>query len=310
MTSSTRVTTDFSARSTAADVIHGTDLTGHRAVVTGATSGIGIETARALASAGAEVTLAVRDTVAGRRTADDITATTGTQQIHVTALDLSDPASVGAFVTAWDGPLHILVNNAGVLTTTERRTPQGWELQFATNHLGHFALTTGLHPALAAAGGARVVSLSSNGHLDAPLDLDDIHFRKRPYDAMRAYGRSKTATALFAVEAQRRWATDGITTNTANPGAVMTNLARDYSAEQLAAAAAHYEFKTPEEGAATSILLATAPSLEGIGGRYFEDCQEAERHTPDRPFHGVADHALDPEQARRLWQVSLDALAA
>jgi NAD(P)-dependent dehydrogenase (short-subunit alcohol dehydrogenase family) len=309
MNPTTRITTDFSAQSTAAEVVHGTDLTGRRAVVTGATSGIGVETARALASAGADVTLAVRDTEAGQRTADDLTAGTGNTKIHVARLDLADPASVGAFVTAWDGPLHILINNAGVLTTTEKRTPEGWELQFATNHLGHFALATGLHPALAAAGGARVVSLSSNGHLEAPLDLDDLDFRKRPYDALKAYGRSKTATALFAVEAQRRWAADGITTNTANPGAVMTNLARDYSPEDLAAAAANFEFKTPEQGAATSVLLATAASLEGIGGRYFEDCEEAEPHTPARPFYGVADHALDPEQAGRLWRESLATLA-
>src|ERR1700730_4763757 len=158
MTLSTRITTPFSAGSTAAEPIAGIDLTGRRTVVTGGASGIGVETARALAAAGAEVTLAVRNLDAGRRTDADITATTGHGRVRVAALDLSDQASVASFVAAWDEPLHILVNNAGVMASPEARTPEGWELQFATNHLGHFALTTGLHRWLAAAGGSRVVS--------------------------------------------------------------------------------------------------------------------------------------------------------
>lgn len=190
---STRITTPFGATSTAAEVVAGVDLGGRRAIVTGGASGIGVETARALAGAGAEVTLAVRDLAAGTRTAEDIVASTGNKHIHVAHLDLADPASATAFAAAWEGPLHLLVNNAGVMASPLTRTPHGWELQFATNHLGHFALTTGLHRALAAAGGARVVSVSSAGHLNSPVVFDDIHFERRPYDPWQAYGQSKTA---------------------------------------------------------------------------------------------------------------------
>ncbi|MEV7988724.1 SDR family NAD(P)-dependent oxidoreductase [Micromonospora sp. NPDC085948] len=303
--SATRLTTPFHARSTASDVVAGVDLSGQRAVVTGASSGIGVETARALASAGAEVTLAVRDIRAGERTAQDIG---DGASIRVVPLDLSDQRSIAAFVAAWAGPLHILVNNAGVSATPETRTPEGWELQFATNHLGHFTLTTGLHRALAAAGRARVVSLSSIAHVQAPMVFEDVNFRARPYDRLLAYGESKTATALFAVEANRRWADDGITVNAANPGAVATNLGRHLTEEDYAGLPA-FDFKTPEQGAATSVLLAAWPQLDGVGGRYFEDCDQAARHRPETPLQGVADHATDPVAAARLWQVSLDLLA-
>jgi NAD(P)-dependent dehydrogenase (short-subunit alcohol dehydrogenase family) len=310
MTEPTLITTPFTAESTAAEVADGVDLSGRRAVVTGGSSGIGVETARALAGAGAEVTLAVRDVEAGERVAEDIRATTGNERVHVAPLDLSDQRSVAAFAGAWDGPLHILVNNAGVMNTPELRTPEGWELQFATNHLGHFALSTGLHPALAAAGRARVVSLSSAGHLRAGIDFDDVHFRTRAYEPVIAYGQSKTANALFAVEAQRRWAGDGITVNAAHPGAILTNLTRHMSQEELdRAVASGYVFKTPQQGAATSVLLATWPPLDGVGGRYFEDCDQAQPHVPG-VHRGVAAHALDPEAAARLWQASLDMIAA
>ncbi|MFD5783171.1 SDR family NAD(P)-dependent oxidoreductase [Streptomyces sp. NPDC126933] len=301
----------FNARTTAAEVVAGIDLTGHRAVVTGAASGIGVETARALAAAGAEVTLAVRSVEAGERTAEDISATTGNKHVLVAPLDLADQASVAAFTAAWDGPLHILVNNAGVMMTPETRTPEGWELQFATNHLGHFALATGLHPALAAAGRARVVALSSIAHLRNPVDFDDIHFRVRAYDPRVAYAQSKTATVLFAVEGNRRWAGDGITVNAAHPGAILSNLTRHLSPAELdrTVATGGYVFKTPQQGAATSVLLAVSPRLEGVGGRYFEDCDEARRHAPGASG-GVADHALDPDAAARLWQVSLDMIAS
>ncbi|MFE7126686.1 SDR family NAD(P)-dependent oxidoreductase [Streptomyces sp. NPDC057617] len=311
MTEPTRITTPFDAKSTAAEVIAGIDLTGRRAIVTGASSGIGVETARALAGAGAEVTLAVRNTAAGKEAAEDIAATTGARNVQVAPLDLADQRSVAAFTTGWEGPLHILVNNAGVMYTPETRTPEGWELQFATNHLGHFALTTGLRPALLGAGRARVVSLSSVGHIGSPVDFDDIHFRTRPYDPQTAYAQSKTANALFAVEANRRWADDGITVNAVHPGAILSNLTRHMDQEQLQSAitGGAYVFKTPGQGAATSVLVATSPQLEGMGGRYFEDCHEAPRHVPSGPRTGVAPHALDPEAAARLWQVSLDLIA-
>ncbi|MBM9510164.1 SDR family NAD(P)-dependent oxidoreductase [Actinacidiphila acididurans] len=313
MTSSTRITTPFDRDSTAAEVVAGIDLTGRRAVVTGGASGIGIETARALAGAGAEVTLAVRNERAGHEVAADITATTGNERIAVAPLDLSDQGSVAAFVQAWRGPLHILVNNAGVMASPEARTPQGWELQFATNHLGHFALATGLHPALAAAGNARVVSVSSSAHLRSGVVFEDIHFRERQYEPWLAYGQSKTANVLFAVEATKRWAADGITVNALMPGAIRTNLQRHVTEEELNRLRAQSGgtatfWKSPEQGAATSVLAAVSPLLAGVGGRYLEDCQEAEENRPPTRF-GVAAHALDPEAAARLWQVSLDTLA-
>ena len=310
MPATTPVTTPFTAESTAADIVAGVDLTGRRAIVTGAASGIGIETARALAGAGAQVTLAVRDLDAGARVAGRISATTGNAGVRVAALDLADRASVAAFTAAWDGPLHILVNNAGVMACPLTRTPEGWELQFATNHLGHFALATGLRPALAAAGGARVVAVSSRAHQRADVDFDDIHFRARPYDPWIGYGQSKTANVLFAVEANRRWSADGITVNAAHPGAVRSNLTRHMDRDEVDRALAAVEMiKTPEQGAATSVLLAAWPGLDGVGGRYFEDCAQA---GPARPGdrRGVAAYALDPEAAALLWEVSARALAS
>jgi len=308
-----RISTPFDAESTAAEVIAGVDLTGRRAVVTGGASGIGIETARALAGAGAEVTIAVRNLEAGQSTAADITASTGNNRVLVAPLDLADRASVAAFVDAWDGPVHILVNNAGVMGSLLTRTPEGWEMQFATNHLGHFALTTGLHKALASAGDARVVVVSSSAHHRSPVVFDDIHFERREYELWSAYGQSKTANVLFAVEATKRWADDGITANALMPGGIRTKLQRyvsDADLDRLRAAAGGetMKWKTPEQGAATSILCATSPLLDGIGGRYFEDCHEAEVGVLSAR-HGVAAYALDGEAAGRLWNVSEKMLA-
>ncbi len=307
-----RITTPFNAESTAAEVIAGIDLAGRRAIVTGGASGIGIETSRALAGAGAEVTLAVRNLDVGERTAADITASTGNKRVLVAPLDLAEQSSVAAFAAGWEGPLHILVNNAGIMASPLMRTPQGWEMQFATNHLGHFALATGLHRALAAAGGARVVSVSSSAHHRSPVVFDDIHFERRPYEPWPAYGQSKTANVLFAVEATRRWAGDGITANALMPGGIRTALQRYVSDEELeqmraAAGGAALKWKTPEQGAATSVLVATSPLLDGIGGRYFEDCNEAEAGKLSAR-NGVAAYALDPEAAARLWQVSVTTL--
>jgi NAD(P)-dependent dehydrogenase (short-subunit alcohol dehydrogenase family) len=307
----TRITTPFGFDSTAVEVVAGIDLSGKRTIVTGGSSGIGVETARALARAGADVTLAVRDPDAGDRTAVDITATTGNTAVHVGRLDLADQGSVAAFVADWRGSLHLLVNNAGVMALPELQlTPEGWEMQFATNHLGHFALARGLHDALASTGDARIVSLSSRGHLRSPVIFDDLNFTSRPYDPLLAYGQSKTANVLFAVEATRRWTDDGITANAVHPGAIAaTNLSRHMDPEALARvrASGAYRYKTPEQGAATSVLVATAPQLEGIGGRYFEDCNEAvvvDPQNTEDPDHGVAPYALDSDNAERLWDIS------
>jgi NAD(P)-dependent dehydrogenase (short-subunit alcohol dehydrogenase family) len=307
------IATPFDASSTAAEVIAGVDLSGKRAIVTGASSGIGVETARALAGAGAAVTLAVRDTEAGKRVAADITAETGNDAVMVGALELADLTSVQAFVAAWSGPLDILVNNAGVMAIQElTMSVSGHEIQFATNHLGHFALALGLHRALAAAGSARIVSVSSAGHLRCPVVFDDIDYAFRDYDPFGAYGQSKTANVLFAVEATRRWAADGIVANALMPGAIFTQLGRHVDMGKAAAAMrGQRAIKTVEQGAATSVLLAASPLLDGVGGRYFEDCNEAvqvtRRGAPGSG--GVAPYALDPANAERLWDISLRMVA-
>jgi NAD(P)-dependent dehydrogenase (short-subunit alcohol dehydrogenase family) len=307
------ITTPFGFSSTAAEVIAGVDLSGKRAVVTGASSGIGVETARALAGAGAAVTLAVRNAEAGERVVADIRASTGNDAVTVGTLELADLASVRTFVASWDGPLDILVNNAGVMAIQElTMSTSGHEMQFATNHLGHIALALRLHDALAAAGSARVVSVSSGGHLRSPVVFDDIDYAFRDYDPFGAYGQSKTANVLFAVEATRRWASDGILANALMPGGIATPLQRHlpshYAADALEAfRAAGTDFKTVEQGAATSVLLAASPLVDGVGGRYFENCNEAvrvdRRGGPGKG--GVAPYALDPANAERLWELSL-----
>jgi NAD(P)-dependent dehydrogenase (short-subunit alcohol dehydrogenase family) len=312
MKTTDRITTPFDATSTAAEVAAGIDLTGKRAIVTGASSGIGIETARVLALAGADVTLAVRNTAAGQDVAAKINAEAGAERARVAELELAHLASVQAFASLWGNqPLHLLINNAGIMAPPFALLASGWEQQFGTNHLGHFALATALRPSLAAAQGARVVSLSSRGHQYSPVIFDDINFERREYEPFLGYGQSKTANILFAVEANRRWADDGIYTNALHPGAIETNLARhlDPSFMRDLAAQPNVTFKNIEQGAATSVLLATSPLLEGIGGRYFEDCNQAIPHPGGDSRLGVKDYALDPEAAQRLWELSETAVA-
>ncbi len=302
-----RISTEFGFRSTAAEVIAGIDMSGKRVVVTGGASGIGIPTAAALAGAGAEVTLAVRNVEAAMPVAAEIARKAGGAPVLVEKLDLADQASVAAFISRWHGPLHVLVNNAGVMALPEQRTAEGWEMQLATNHLGHFVLANGLRRALAEARGARIVSVSSSAHQLSPVVFDDLHFRFRAYDPMLSYGQSKTANILFPVEATKRWAGDGITANSLTPGAIATNLQR-YRGGMSTPPELR---KTVEEGAATSVFAATSPLLEGVGGRYFVDCNEAEvvqQRTGDTT--GVAPYALDAGNAERLWEVSRAMTAA
>lgn len=310
-----RITTPFDSDTTDDEVLAGLDLTGRRVVVTGASSGLGIETARALASVGAEVTLAVRNMAAGEQAAAAILRHTANAAVAVHPLELTDRASVSAFVASWQGPLHVLVQNAGVSGMPERRTPEGWEYNFATNYLGHFALALGLHDALAAARSPRIVALSSCSHALSPgaIQFDDIHFQHRAYAAPSAYAQSKTANILFAVEATRRWAGDGIMVNAVHPGGVKTNLQRYLNDETLTDAGReamrNWPWRTVEQGAANSVLAAASPLLEGIGGRYFENCNEALLRDPNNPttdvdHAGVAAYAIDPDAAARLWDVS------
>lgn len=315
------IATQFTGSSTAEEVLEGVDLTGVRAIVTGASSGIGLETARALTTAGAQVTLAVRNSSAGNAAAATIEQSTGKVRPRVVRLDLADLVTVGRFVEAWEGPLHLLVNNAGLVAGGLERTAEGWELQWATNHIGHFALATGMHDALALGAaevdGARIVSLSSTAHMRSDVDFDDLHFERREYDPQIAYAQSKTANSLFAVEATRRWARDGIVANAVNPGGVATGLQRNFTIQQresldAAEAAGVFTYKTIEQGAATSIVAAVAWQFAHTGGHYLDDGQEAytvpnNAELAQHP-HAVKEWALDPAAAERLWTVSSDLL--
>jgi NAD(P)-dependent dehydrogenase (short-subunit alcohol dehydrogenase family) len=306
-------TTPFGAETTALEVIDGVDLSGKRAVVTGGASGIGVETVRALAQAGAAVTIAARKVDVAEALAAEIRSSTGNERVDFAALELTDRDSIDAFAGAWDGPLDILVDNAGVMALQELTlSPDGHELQFATNHLGHFRLALGLHDALAAASaGARIVSLSSRAHLSSPVVFDDIDFAFRPYSPELAYAQSKTANVLFAVEAARRWADDGIVANAVHPGPILeTGLARHMDQERLKKMvdSGAYTFKTTAQGAATSVLAAASPLLDGITGIYLEDCNQAPlvSRAPEGTAGGVAPYALDPANAERLWSLSVD----
>jgi NAD(P)-dependent dehydrogenase (short-subunit alcohol dehydrogenase family) len=298
----------FTRASTADEVSHGVDLSGRRAVVTGGASGIGIETARTLARRGADVTIAARRLDVAALAAEDIKTDTGNPDVHVAHVELTDHRSVAAFAETWVGPLDLLINNAGVMRIAElSRNEDGREMQFATNHLGHFGLTVRLHHALAkAADGARVVNVSSSGHLFSPVVFDDIDYRFRPYDALGAYGQSKTAQILFAVGISQRWEHEGIYANAVNPGAIATGLQRHVGG---VLATPIDQQKDVRQGASTSVFVATSPLLDGIGGRYFNDNVEAmpvdERPTdPNVLPTTVARYALDPDAADRLWDVS------
>jgi NAD(P)-dependent dehydrogenase (short-subunit alcohol dehydrogenase family) len=300
----------------AKDVVADIDLGGRTAIVTGGATGIGIETARALALAGADVMLAVRNLEAGEAAAADINASIGDDRVIVGKLDLSDLASVAAFVTAWgDQPLNILVNNAGVMACPLAYTTDGLEMQVGTNHFGHFLLGVGLARALMngeeEGRTARVVSLSSIGHRRSGVNFDDIHYRERAYDKWEAYGQAKTANALFAVGFHRRFADLGVTANAVMPGGIMTPLQRHLPQEEMVAMGwmdadgnVRAGFKTPSQGASTSVWAAVGPELEGVGGLYLENCGQAPPFDKANPMVGVMPHALDPEAADRLWAVS------
>ncbi|MCB4771667.1 SDR family NAD(P)-dependent oxidoreductase [Ancylobacter sp. Lp-2] len=305
----------FGPRSTARQVLAGLDLAGRRALVTGGHSGLGLETTRALAAAGAEVVVAARQPEVARRALADLPG------VAVEALDLADLVSVRACagrLLASGEPLDLMINNAGIMACPETRVGPGWEAQFATNHLGPFVLTNLLWPALAAgagvAGGARVVCVSSAGHHQSAMRWDDVQFRDG-YDKWRAYGQSKTANALFAVHLDRLGREHGIRAFSLHPGKIFTPLQRHLAREEMVAAGwldetgalADPSFKTPEQGAATAVWAATSPRLEGLGGLYCEDCDVAVRAEEARePFVGVCAHAADEGEAARLWALSAE----
>jgi NAD(P)-dependent dehydrogenase (short-subunit alcohol dehydrogenase family) len=310
-----RITSEFGARSTAREVAAGHDLSGVSAIVTGAASGIGVETARALAEQGADVLLAVRNTEAGQTIADEINGA-GKGKASVGRLDLSDLSSVAAFAGSWgDKPLNILINNAGVMACPLAYTAQDLEMQIGTNHFGHYLLSVLLARALMNGSetgrASRLVSLSSIGHRRGGVVFDDIHYRSRPYDKWESYGQAKTANALFAVGFHDRFADLGVSANSVMPGGIRTPLQRHLTDEEMRAfgwideqGRVNERFKSPEQGAATSVWAALAPELEGVGGLYLENCAQALPWTESNPFEGVMPHALDPESAERLWIVS------
>jgi NAD(P)-dependent dehydrogenase (short-subunit alcohol dehydrogenase family) len=313
------MTRRFDAQSTADQVLDGIDLTGKVAIVTGASGGLGAETARALAARGAEVTLTARDTAKAEGVAETIRAAHPGAKLEVRELALDHPESVRAFAKGWlsdHRALHLLLNNAGVMACPLARTAEGWEQQFATNHLGHFLLTGLLKPALQAGAPARVVNTSSGGHRFSGVVFEDIHFEKRPYDKWASYGQAKTANVLHAVEIDRRWADSGVRAFGVHPGMIMTELGRHLVKEDIEllqarakdrASSGLSSRKTPPQGAATQCWAATAPELEGQGGLYLEDCQISGT-TPPAGSLGAEGWALDPEAAARLWTVSEEML--
>lgn len=301
------INSGFGLRSTARDVLEGIDLGGKTALVTGGYSGLGLETVRALANAGARVVVAARrpDIAAGA-----LREVAG--KVEIGELDLSDSASIDAFGAAFLGPLHILINNAAIMANPLTRDSRGYESQFATNHLGHFQLVGRLWGALVKANGARVVSLSSIGHRICGVSLDDPNFETTPYDKWQSYGRAKSANSLFAVGLDRRGKEHGIAAFGVHPGGIMTNLQRFLPLEEQIAMGwidaegnVNKLFKTPEQGAATSVWCATSPKLDGIGGVYCEDCNIAKPWVQgDVAYSGVHAHAINPQIAEDLWVLS------
>jgi NAD(P)-dependent dehydrogenase (short-subunit alcohol dehydrogenase family) len=329
----------FGAASTAAEVIQGCDLGGKIAVVTGGYSGIGLETVRALRSAGAKVIVPARDRDKAA------TALKGVDGVEIEAMDLLDPASIDAFAErffAFGQPLHIVVNSAGIMANPLTRDARGYESQFATNHLGHFKLVARLWPALRQANGARVVSVSSWGHRHSRFVFEHPNFERRNYDRWLAYGQSKTANILFALALDCRGKAEGVRAFSLHPGSIVgTGLEKHLSLEELRAAGVIDEngkpildpaknLKTAEQGAATSVWCATSPQLAGMGGVYCENCDiaplvpeedgakgsndpltqhgDAIRRVGSRPL-GVMPYAVDPKAADRLWSLSEQLLA-
>lgn len=301
-----KIGSGFGPRSTAAEVLAGNDLSGKLAIVTGGYSGLGLETTRALAGAGARVVVPARRPAHAQHAIASIPGT------EIDELDLADPDSVHRFADrfrASSRDIDIIIAGAGIMACPETRVGPGWEAHFAVNHLGHYALINHLSPALNR--GARIVAVSSAGHQLSGIRWDDIHF-DRGYDRFLAYAQSKTANALFALELDRRGRDAGVRAFSVHPGAILTPLQRHMHREEMVDLGwidydgnlANPDFKTLEQGAATQVWAATAPQLDGTGGLYCEDCDIAEPTSSTDMVAGIRDHATDPEQAIRLWTLS------
>lgn len=305
------MTNNFGAKSTTDDILDGIDLTGKRYLVTGVSSGIGLETARALVSRGAKVVGTARNIKKARLTVEQAAF-----EVELLAVDLADLKSVRAAANKLVGDglqFDGVIANAGVMATPFGRTPDGFETQFGTNHLGHFVLVNRVASLIRS--GGRLVTVSSNGHRWADVDLDDPNFEHRPYDPWVSYGGSKTAVILFAVEFDRRYRDRDIRATSLMPGVSQTNLARHLSQDDLAALGARiaaelatagqtFEFKTIPQVAATSVWAAVVAEGEAIGGRYCQDCEVARIDDTPGIREGAMSYALDPERAKALWAKS------
>ncbi len=311
----------FNATSTTDDVIKGIDLSGKIAIVTGGYAGIGLETVRVLAAAGATVIVPARDIEKAKKNIN------GIPNVELEQLDLMDPASIDRFAAKFivsGRPLHLLINNAGIMWVPLRRDRRGYESQLATNHLGHFQLTARLWPMLTIAHGARVINVSSFGHQMAPFNFEDPHFEHRDYETLQGYGQSKTANNLFTVELDNRGKASGVRAFSLHPGSVNgTDLGREAPMELFKQMGTHdadgnikpevaRTLKTVSQGAATTVWCATSPLLDDMGGVYCENADVAEldlgniEHKYDDPgsLRGVQPYSLDESNAKRLWQLS------
>ncbi|MFG2729452.1 SDR family NAD(P)-dependent oxidoreductase [Streptomyces canus] len=305
-----KIGSGFGAHSTADDVLAGIDLSGKLAIVTGGYSGLGLETTRALTKAGAQVV------VPARRPDTAWKALAGLDGVELDELDLGDLESVRAFAERFldsGRTVDLVIDNAGIMACPETRVGPGWEAQFATNHLGHFALVNRLWPAIEP-GGARVVSVSSRAHHFSGMRWDDVHWRTG-YDKWQAYGQAKTANVLFAVHLDRLGADRGVRAFALHPGGILTPLQRHLPKAEMVERGWIDEqgnvlnpsgFKSPEQGAATQVWAATSPQLAGMGGVYLEDCDIAEPAVDGDESSGVRAWATDPEQAERLWILSAE----
>src|SRR5580704_2470939 len=307
----------FGRETTAEEVLAGRDLRGKVAIVTGGHAGLGLETTRVLSNAGANVVIGARDLKKAQMTVAKM------KNVEVAQLDLASPSSVDRFANEFlssNRALDLLINNAGVMATPLMRDERGYELQFATNHLGHFQLTARLWEALKKSRDARVVALSSRAHVWGQVDLNDPNFDKRPYDKWVAYGQSKSANSLFAVELDKRGQKDGVRAFAVHPGGILTDLLKYMTDEELSRYGVYREngvakipdatkvperFKTIEEGAATTIWCAVSPQLNGKGGVYCEDCDIAALVPADSKLNsGVRPWAVDKAAAEALWSLS------
>jgi NAD(P)-dependent dehydrogenase (short-subunit alcohol dehydrogenase family) len=313
----------FGAKSTTEEVLAGIDLKGKRILVTGVSAGLGVETARALVAHGADVVGAVRDLDKAKRATSEVSkaAAENGGSLEVVELDLASLKSVrttGDKLVA-DGRLFdVIIANAGVMATPLGKTEDGFETQFGTNHLGHFVFVNRIAELIKK--GGRLVNLSSSGHRFSNVDLNDPNFETTPYEPFVAYGRSKTANILFAVEFDRRHRDRGVRATAVHPGGIMTELARhmpdgaiegwlqQIQQQRAAAGEAPFEFKTIPQGAATSVWAGVVVSADEVGGKYCEDCQVGELIPADSPVSaismGVRGYALDPENAKALWKRS------